>query len=213
MKKILSILIILFLCSSAQGSFFSKFQKKNEPKKGYEGVLPDIEKSFEYLKQKTNSPKPEDFILPEDIEEESDLKEAPVDDSLFLDVIVKKQKTSTWVNDIQKIKFTFVQLKNCLETKGEIQYYNAIVNHLDLYTKNLKTKYENKSESLKESYIDILNTTYYAKVLGNLMYDANYYARYVPTQQGQYSKQNIDYKKQDLLNRINKTLFIISNES
>ncbi len=217
MKKLLSIIIIIcfFIPLSADASFFSRFKKKDEPKKGYKGVLPDIERDFEYLKQKTDSPKPkeDELLLPEDIKEETDLKPAPFDDALFLDVIIKKDKTSNWVNDIQKTKFALKQLKTCIENNDDIQHYNAVVNLLDLYSKNLKTKYENKSESLLESYIEILNTTYYAKVLGNLMYDSNYYARYIPLREGQYSKYNIDLKKQDLLNRINKTLFIISNDS
>ena len=84
---------------------------------------------------------------------------------------------------------------------------------IDLYVKNLKLKYQDKSESLKESYIDILTTNYYAKVLGNLLYDSNYYARYIPVSQGKYSEQNIQNEKQKLLARINRTLFLINGES
>ena len=84
---------------------------------------------------------------------------------------------------------------------------------LELYTQNFKKKYENKSESLKESYIDVLNTNYYSKLLGNLKYDSNYYARYIPTQQGKYSKENILIEEEKLLNRVNKTLFLLNNES
>ena len=79
--------------------------------------------------------------------------------------------------------------------------------------KNFIEKYEQESESLKESYIEILNTNYYAKLLGNLKYDANYYARYVPVQEGQYSKENIQAKEELLLDRINKTIFLVNNEN
>ena len=84
---------------------------------------------------------------------------------------------------------------------------------IDLYSKNLKLKYQEKSESLKESYIDILTTNYHAKILGNLLYDSNYYARYIPTSQGKYSEQNIKNEKSKLLARLNKTLFLINNET
>lgn len=207
--------------------FFSKFKKKNDNKKynyqtneyeeipqGYYGTLPDITSAFKYKQQKVNSARDIEAKIPtrEELEEEN-LKEAPYNDALFLDVIVKKEKASNYINDIQKTKFILKSLKSCIEEEGNIQRFNGCVNLLDLNVKNLETKYSNSSESLKESYSDILSTTYYSKLLGNLMYDANYYARYIPTQQGKYSKENIESKKRDLLNKINKTLFIIANES
>ena len=208
----------------------SKLFKSNKPKKqkrynsmtnkyetvpqGYYGSLPNIKGDFQY-KDSTPAPTSSEldaYIPPDKIEDES-LKQAPYNDPLFLDVIVKKDKQSNYVNDIQKTKLALTNLKKCIEEQGDIQRFNGCVNMVEMYSKNLQNKYQNKSESLKESYIDILNTNYQAKVLGNLLYDANYYSRYVPTQQGQYSKSNIELKKQELLKRINKTLFLIANES
>ena len=181
---------------------------------GYYGTLPDIEADFEYKKQAMPSSPQINMKIPkeEDLNEEN-LKKAPFDDSLFLDMVIKQKPDSQYVNDIQKIKFVLNNIKKCIEQKGEIQRFNACVNGLELYVQNFQKKYENKSESLKESYIEVLNTNYYAKILGNLKYDANYYARYVPTQDGQYSEENINSQEQDLLNRINKTLFLLNNES
>ncbi len=210
--------------------FFSKLFKSNKPKKqtkynsltnkteeipqGYYGSLPNINQDFSYKKQgSTTSTQDVDAMLPKENMEDKDLKPAPYDDSLFLDVIVKKEKASNYVNDVQKTKLALANLKKCIEENGDIQRFNGCVNMVELYSKNLQKKYENKSDSLRESYIDILNTNYHAKVLGNLLYDANYYSRYIPTAEGKYSKQNIENKKQDLLKRINKTLFLIANES
>ena len=203
-----------------KSSWFSKiFKRKNkkdskEEQKGYWGVLPDIGRDFQYKRQEFASSKNEDLKTPEKKDLSGDeLKKAPYDDALFLDVIVKKDKSSNYLNDLQKTKFALLNLKKCIEENGDIQRFNACVNMIDLYTKNLKTKYQNKSESFKESYIDILTTNYHAKVLGNLLYDSNYYARYIPTMQGKYSEQNIENEKQKLLVRINKTLFLINGES
>ncbi|MBR2068120.1 MAG: hypothetical protein IJ877_00010 [Candidatus Gastranaerophilales bacterium] len=209
--------------------FFSKFFKSNKPKKqtrfnpatnrteeipqGYYGTLPDIGQDFKYKQQTSSTPTQPDAYIPDEKIQDENLKPAPFDDTLFLDVIVKKEKSSNYVNDIQKTKFALNNLKKCIEEKGDIQRFNGCVNMVDLYSQNLQKKYENKSDALRESYVDILNTNYYAKVLGNLLYDANYYARYVPTQQGKYSKENIEAQKQDLLKRINKTLFLIANET
>jgi len=193
-----------------------KKAKKNKEKQlsgGYYGTLPDIKQDFKY-KETTSSKAPEinDTIPTEEIEAEN-LKPAPVNDTLFLDVIVKKDKASNYINDVQKTKFALMNLKKCIEDNGDIQRFNGCVNMVDMYSKNLAEKYENQSDSLRNSYIDIQNTNYYAKVLGNLLYDSNYYARYTPVQTGKYSKENIESKKQDLLKRINKTLFLIANET
>ncbi len=207
-----------------------KLFKSNKPKKqkrfnpatnktevvpqGYYGSIPNIEQDFKYKQPVIEPTSTEiDALIPEDTVNQEKLKEAPFNDSLFLDVIVKKEKESNYLNDIQKTKFALTNLKKCIEENGDIQRFNGCVNMVELYSKNLQAKYGNKSDSLRESYMDILNTNYHAKVLGNLMYDANYYARYVPTQTGQYSKENIQEKKQALLKRINKTLFLIANET
>jgi len=204
--------------------FFSKFKKKNSKfnyqtnkeeiiPEGYYGTLPDIEADFKYKQQSAQSSREVDLVIPNDEINEDNLKKAPFDDSLFLDMVIKKEPDSPYLNDVQKIKFALENLKKCLEEKSDIQRYNACVNGLELYVQNLKKKYENKSESLKESYIDLLSTNYYAKLLGNLKYDANYYARYVPVQEGQYSKENIALEEEKLLNRVNKTLFLLNNET
>lgn len=206
--------------------FFSKLFKKKKTKfnystnkeeeipQGYYGSLPDIEGDFKYKQQSSNSSIREDLEVVEEEEiHNQELKKAPYDDTLFLDVIIKKEKASNYINDVQKTKFALGNLKKCLEEQGDIQRFNACVNMLDMLVKNLKTKYENTSDSLRESYIDILSTNYHSKILGNLRYDANYYARYIPTQQGKYSKENILSEQEKLLNRVNKTIFLINQES
>lgn len=205
-------------------TWFSKFKKekkfnyqtnKNEEvPKGYYGKLPDIYSDFQYKKQIEPSSGERNLQQPDSANlNDENLKPAPFDDALFLDVIIKKEKTSQYVNDIQKIKFALNKLKECIEQQGDIQRFNACVNTIELYVKNLSIKYQNKPESQKESYIEILNTNYHAKVLGNLKYDANYYARYIPVNEGQYSQSNILNQEQDLLDKINKTLFYITNEN
>ena len=203
--------------SNTKTNWFSrKFSKKNSKSKseqeGYSGNLPNIERNFDYKRPSSNSSRNSDIKVIEEVREE-DFKPAPFDDTLFLDKIIKKEKPSNYINDIQKTKYALNNLKNCIEQKGDIQRFNGCVNMIDLQVKSLKTKYDNQSDSLRESYIDILTTNYYAKALGNLMYDAQYYARYIPTQEGKYSKTNIEKEKADLLNRINKTIFAIVNES
>jgi len=192
--------------------FNPETNETEEIPRGYYGTLPNIQEDFKYKQQTSSSPKQIDALPLDEVDKET-FKPAPFDDSLFLDVIIKKQEDSTYLKDLHKIKFTLNNLKDCIENSCDIQKYNATVNLLDLQCKNLKTKYENKIEETKESYLELLNTNYYAKTLGNLKFDANYYARYIPTNEGQYSKDNITLEEEKLLIRINRTIFLINQEN
>ena len=203
----------LFSKQTKKVKFNYATNEEEEIPQGYYGTLPNIEQDFIYKKQASPTSKEIDIKVPEEGElEEENLKPAPYDDALFLDMIIKKDPDSQYVKDIQKTKQVLNNLKKCIEEQGDIQRFNANVNMVELHVQNLKKKYDDKSESLKESYIDVVNTNYYAKLLGNLKYDANYYARYIPTTEGKYSKENILKEEESLLNRINRTLFLLNNE-
>lgn len=202
--------------------YFSSFSfKKNnqEEKRGYYGKLPDIARYYKYKKNSNPTPKNKDYKIPttEELNNEINtekLKLAPVDDPLFLDNILKRENTqSEYLKDIQKTKFALNNLKKCIEEQGDIQKFNAIVNLIDLKVNNFEQKYKNTPDALKESYRDIINVNYYSKILGNLLYDANYYSKYIPTQQGKYSANNIQSEKEKLLIKLNRTIFVINQES
>ncbi len=193
-------------------NIFKKKDTKNAQNQGYYGSLPDIEREFSYKRDSNPLTKSKDTKTLEEINR-ANLKDAPFDDPLFLDVIVKKQKASNYINDVQRTKNAITSLKNCIETKGDLQRFNGCVNLVDLYVRNLKGKYQNTEDAYRTSYREILTLNYHAKILGNLKYDANYYARYVPTETGQYSKTNINFQEQNLLKKINKTLLEINSET
>ncbi len=188
--------------------------KEEEIPRGYYGTLPDIEADFQYMKQQTKTSSNINMQIPKENDEidENDFQEAPFDDTLFLDKIAKKEPNSLYVNDLIKIKVSIENLQKCLEEKGNIQRFNASVNMIDLLCQSFQKKYENSSNSLKESYNDILALNYFAKTLGNLKYNASYYSRYVPTCEGQYSKENIEKEEEKLLSKVNKTLFSVIKE-
>lgn len=196
-------------------SFFDFFKKKkkqpeqNLEGKGYYGTLPDIEGDFEYKKETVQS-------TPNKQYSEKDLKDgllldAPLNDPLFLDVIIKKDKNSDYVNDLVKIKETLEKLRECINNNSSIQFFNANVNVLDLQTTNLERKYQHTSYSQTNSYFAVRHVNYSAKVLGNLKFDANFYSRYMPLQGSSYSPQNIQAQSKALLEEIDKTIFEIGN--
>ena len=123
----------LFSKQTIKTRFNYATNQEEEIPQGYYGTLPDIKSDFAYKKQAGPSSKEIDIKVPnEDELNEENFKPAPFDDDLFLDMVIKKEPNSQYVNDIQKIKFALNKLKNCLENKGDIQLYNGCVNVLEL---------------------------------------------------------------------------------
>ena len=106
-------------------SFFKKDSSEETESKGYYGTLPNIENDFKYKKQTATQPKVEMQTPNEENFQDENLKPAPFDDALFLDMVIKKEPNSQYVNDLQKIKFALNKLKQCLENNVDIQYFNC----------------------------------------------------------------------------------------
>lgn len=195
-------------------SFFDGFKKKkkiiapNLENKGYYGNLPDVQGEFEYKKETIQTPSKN--FSEKDIQD-GFLLDAPLGDPVFLDVIIKKDKNSDYINDIIKIKFTLEKLRKCIMEEANIQLFNANVNVLDLQTTNLEKKYINSANSMTSSFYAIRHVNYSAKMLGNLKYDANFYSRYMPVSDSVYSSGNISSQSAALLEEIEKTIYEIGN--
>ena len=192
-------------------NFFKRDKKTPQDMqgKGYYGKLPDINTDFEYRRE-TSDTTPKRQYSEKDLQDGL-LLDAPLNDPLFLDVIIKKEKTSDYVNDIVKIKETLERLRQCINDNASIQFFNANVNVLDLQTTNLERKYQYSAYAQSNSFYAIRHVNYSAKVLGNLKYDANFYSRYMPLQDSVYSPNNIKAKSAALLDEIDRTIFEIGN--
>ncbi len=213
-KRFASLLLLLLLGAQTAPVFaFSLFKSKESkssesvPSTGYKGTLPNIDRYFEYKKEGTQS-------APEKIKEgtpgSAELMKAPLNDDLFLDVIIKKEGPSPYLKDmlsildlLEKIYYTL------LEENFNVQKYNAQVNLLDLNVSTLLKTYSSSSYSASPAYTWAQRASYCAKTFGNLIYDANYYSRYVPITDGQYSVKNIQKEKEKLIGELDKAAFAI----
>lgn len=203
MRRIVLTFLILSLISPTP-----VFAKKIMPKTqetGYKGTLPNIERYFEYKKDSQRYNPQND--IKGGTPNSGKLIKAPTDDDLFLDIIVKKEKYSPYVKDILDIMNLFEKLRISLIGENDIQKYNAQVNVIDLHVGNLVKNYGYGSYSVSDSYIWSQRIAYKAKLLGNLMYDANYYSRYMPVTDGQFSSRNIKKEKDNLVQELERAIF------
>lgn len=175
--------------------------------RGYYGTLPTIEKEFEYKKQNKIKTRTENFTQNEIIED--NLQKAPLDDALFLDVILKKQKNSKYLNDIIRLTDILERFRGCIINNCSIQEFNANVNLIDLHVRRMEKLYSGTADSHSKSYYMLQNISYLAKIQGNLKYDANFYAKYMPLNNSIYSKENILQKDRELIKELDNTIFIL----
>ncbi len=193
-------------------SELSRKQKKevlsNYQYKGYYGTLPNIEREFEYLKQ-GNKKTSLDGKYKDTLIDEMNLQKSPLQDDLFLDVILKKEKDTKYTKDVLRFIPIFEKFKTCISENCSIQKFNANVNVIDLYARRLEKDYGYAPESASESYYLIRNVAYLSKLQGNLKYEANFYSKYMPLQGSIYSKENIEKKDMELLLELDKTIFAL----
>lgn len=190
---------------------FNKKKKKQKPvfdaAGGYSGTLPNVKSEFSYKTKKPtsvqNKGESADNFTPEEFQK------SRIDDPLFLDVILNKEKPSQYVNDMIKIMRFLESFRAVVEKHEEIQRFNANVNLLDLQARRIEKLYSEKPEGMSPSYYALQDLAYKAKILGNLKYDANYYSKFSPISGTQYSKENIDAEDAKFLIELDKTVFQI----
>lgn len=209
MRKILSlILLIVIVCPNASAAFWNK-KKKNTEGKGYYGTLPKIKSEFgnDAVKQKaTDSP----IILNEssfDINTK-DLQEAPLNNTKYIDVIVKKDRTSDYVNDINELVPILKKLRECIELDKDIQKFNAIVSNYIDNVAYIEKKYKNKPEQYYVSYEKIIQSAKYSQKVAITRTEAQTYNKYLGYQgeQGAYSPENIKALLENTIIEIEETL-------
>ncbi len=195
--------------------FFKKLfnrNKKQQPQfdtvqSGYFGTIPNIKSEYQYKKPKTtnvkNNGKTADEYFPEEFQE------SKVNDPLFLDVILKKEKPSNYVVDMMRIMKFLESFRVVIENHENIQKFNANVNLLDLHARRIEKLYKDKPEGMSPSYWLLLDLSYKAKVLGNLKFDANYYSKFSPVMGTKYDPENILKEDMKLLAELDKTIFAI----
>ncbi len=191
------------LSRKQKNAILSKYQNQ-----GYYGTLPNIEREFDYLKQH-NKTTALDGKYKDTLIDEMNLQKSPLQDDLFLDVILKKGKDTKYTKAVLSFIPMFERFRTCISENCNIQKFNANVNLIDLSARKLEKDFGYSPESSSESYYLIRNIAYLSKLHGNLKYEANFYSKYMPLQGSIYSKENIEKKDMELILELDKTIFAL----
>ena len=209
MKKFF-ILILIVMISSL--SVYSKTKDNTETNvlesKGYTGTLPDILDKFQTTKPEKGTPI---FEAEEGFDDPDKLKPVPRDNPAFVDIILKKDKKSTYVNDINRIIPQLEDLINCIENDEDIQRFVAKATTFDFSVGALRKRFQNKPESYYISYTKLMALAIHAKSLAELRREGAEYSRYLAYQAAGsiYAPDNINKELQYFLEECIETLKVL----
>lgn len=178
---------------------------------GYNGTLPNIEAEFAYKRTAPETSNPP--FTPIENQNDIDLKKIPRDKKSYLEIIIKKDKSSQYLNDTNDVILLLEKLKKCIEQEQDIQMFNAIVSSLIDNIDLIKTQYKGKPEANYISYKNLMGLSTQARNVAVLRTEGQIYTKYLPysSSGAVYTPQNIEKQVNNLLKSVDQSLYILKN--
>lgn len=209
MKKILVLFLILFCCTNINLAVFAKKAKVVVPEgSGYVGSLPDITKRFQSAEPQEAKPS---FNYEDGFNNQDDIKPAPRDNPAFVNIIMKKDKTSQYINDLNSLIEIIEKLQTSIEEKDNVQVFNAQSYFLKENVEYFRDKYKNKAEESYVSFKKVMQLNTHVQTISQLRLEKEVYSPYVTAEQNGnlFSQNNIDNQLDYLLDEIKATLVVL----
>lgn len=211
MRKLAVLLIVLlFGANSCYAWWWKKDDAKStsgtpveiqEPSKGYVGTLPDISKD-----KKSSEPNQAKPIIDKNknFNSSNEIKPIPRDNPSFINIILKPEKISPYINDINELLPQLENILSCIENKDNVQKFNAKVYFLNKNIEYLEDKYAEKPESKFISFQRLLELNTHSKSVANLRSEAEKYRPYLAytgagyLYQDNIIEQQLEYLKSEI---------------
>lgn len=143
---------------------------------GYKGTLPDVSKSFKTSEPQTAKPTYENSRKFNSAEE---IKPVPRDNPAFVNIMLKTDKTSQYVNDINEIIPQLENILTCIENGYDVQKFNAKVHFFSQNVQYLQEKYNGKPECNFDSFQKLLTLSTHSQSVATLRSEAEKYRPYL----------------------------------
>lgn len=212
MKSFLTVFILLILC--CEGTFAFSFSSGKSPAKpdnsgkGYAGTLPDLKGKF--VVDDKEAPKPV-YEQTKNFNSANEIKPIPRDNPAFVNIILKTDKTSPYLNDINEIIPMFEKVLASIEKDEDVQKFSAKVYFLTQNIDYLDEKYTNKPEHQYISFKRMTSTGAMCRSVMNLRTEAEknkYYMAY-STEGAIYSSNTISEQLGYLKSELETTIAIL----
>ena len=183
MKKLLVLSLAVVLSTSSCFAFSLK-KAKDVPQnveietegKGYVGTLPDISKNFGPSDSKSSKPT---FEKTKNFNSSNEIKPAPRNNPSFVNIILKDEKPSPYLNDINDLLPTLENILTCIENGYDVQKFNAKVFFLNKTIDYLSSKYQDKPEYNFVSFQKLLTLRTHSQSVATLRSEAEKYRPYL----------------------------------
>lgn len=204
---VLSLAIILTICPC-----FAWGKKKDtnaaDESKGYVGTLPNVSKNFTPSEEKEAKPI---FEESKNFNSANEIKPIPRDNPAFVNIILKSDKTSQYLNDINEIIPMLEKIYDAIENKDNVQRFVAKVYFLNKNCDYLRDKYANKPESSYISFQKLMEVNMHCKSVSLLRSEAEKYNPYLAYSGAGYiyNSNNIEQQLEYLMAEIEQAIVIL----
>lgn len=143
---------------------------------GYVGTLPDVTRSFTPSEPKTTKPiieQVEDFNSPDQV------KPIPRDNPTFVNIMLKQDKTSQYLNDLNEIIPMLEKIQTSIEDNENVQLFNSKVYFFNKTAEYLRSKYSEKPEEEYISFKKLMELSTHAKSVALLRSESEKYNPYL----------------------------------
>ncbi len=208
MKVRVLVFVILFLMLNSINISEAK-DKLPVSGSGYVGTLPDLTRDYQ---PKSSDNKQSVTPIPsKDFNSENEIKPAPVDDPAFVNIILKKDKTTKYVNDLNEFITLLENIYDLIDDNANVQLFNAKVYYFNKSADYFRDKYLNQPESSYISYKKLLELNTHARSIAQLRLEAQKYNPYL-AYGGEgyiYNQNNIQQQLEYLKKEIQQTILVL----
>lgn len=208
MKRIFILILVLLCAQNAQYSLAAARKEVPNPEGGYVGTLPNVTEGFQKSQPATAKPM---FDSVDGFNDRVQIKPAPRNNPAFVNIILKKDRTSQYINDINYVIPIIEKIEKIIETKGDIQKFSAEAYFLKENVEYLRDKYQNKSEANYISFKRLMQLNMQIQSISLLRTEGEAYSPYLSYTQNGYifSPNNINQQLEYLDKEIETTLIIL----
>ncbi len=180
--------------------------------RGYVGTLPDLTRNYESAEPQQASP---EINKAKDFNSEDEIKPVPRDNPAFVNIILKPDKTSQYVNDLNEFIPILEKIYDLIEEDSNVQIFNAKVYYFNKSADYFRDKYKDKPESQFVSYKRLMELSMHARSIALLRNEAEKYNPYLAYGSSGYiyNPNNITEQLGYLKTEIQQTILILKESN
>lgn len=200
------ILAFLTLILTCQLTFAAK--PVIDTSKGYVGELPQLGKEYVETEPKTTKPQ---YEATKNFHSANQVKPVPRDNPAFVNIILKADKKTQYINDINELLPALEKIYDSIENEEDIQKFVARTYFFTKTIEHLREKYQDRPEFYFISFQKILETDLHIQTVSNLRAEAVQNTPYMAYgADGKiYNSVNIEEQLSFLQKEIEETIAII----